>query len=477
MSDDRPEQVTGRESEQVLDPSNIEAERHALAERLQEALDGDDAGAVAELARRLSPGDLSEILRLFSVGDTVRVLRQLEPEPLAEVLVEIDNRSQTALFTLLDSDEIADILEEMPSDDATDLLGEMEEDQQREVLAAMEADERDDVEDLLRYPPETAGGLMRKEVLTCLETETCGDAVARLREWEVEELEQMHFVYVVDANHDHLVGRLPLFRLLLLSPEEPVREAMETDPLYVEVDLDQEDVAQLMAVHDLISLPVVNHRHKLVGLITIDDVLDVVEEEATEDISRLAGFSVQEFGESSSFRVARSRIPWLLGALAGEMGSIMILRNFEAGLQAMVALAFFIPAIMAMGGNTGMQTSSVVVRGLATGEVGFYKFGRHLARELGTAMITGGVLAVSLALISWLVVGDIHLAWVLALAMVAVIMVAALVGTGMPLLLHRVGVDPAVATGPFITTFNDVIGLLIYLALAIFLLGLNAGPA
>jgi magnesium transporter len=256
-----------------------------------------------------------------------------------------------------------------------------------------------------------------------------------------------------------------------------VREAMETDPLYVEVDLDQEDVAQLMAIHDLISLPVVSHRHKLVGLITIDDVLDVVEEEATEDISRLAGFSVQEFGESSSLRVARSRIPWLLGALAGEMGSIMILRNFGAGLQAMVALAFFIPAIMAMGGNTGMQTSSVVVRGLATGEVGFYKFGRHLARELGTALITGGVLAASLAIIAWLVVGDIQLAWVLALAMVAVIMVAALVGTGMPLLLHRIGVDPAVATGPFITTFNDVIGLLIYLALAIFLLGLNVGPA
>lgn len=477
MSDDRLDRLdpaAGREPEQVLDPSNLEAERHAIAQRLQESLEADDVDAVRDVARRLSPGDLSEILRLFSVDDTVRVLRQLEPEPLAEVLAEIDNRSQTALFTLLDSDAIADILEEMPSDDATDLLGEMEEEQQREVLAAMEAEERDDVAELLRYPPESAGGLMGKEFLTSLESETCGDAVARLREWGMEELERMHFVYVVDAHHGHLVGRLPLFRLLLLAPEAAVREVMEADPLYVEVDLDQEDVAQFMATHDLIALPVVNHRHKLVGVITIDDVLDVVEEEATEDISRMAGVSVHEFGESSSLRVARSRIPWLLGALAGEMGSILILRNFGAGLQAMVALAFFIPAIMAMGGNTGMQTSSVVVRGLATGEVGFYKFGRHIAREVGTALITGGVLALSIAMISWLVVGDLHLAWVLALAMLAVILVAALVGTGMPLLLHRMGVDPAVATGPFITTFNDVIGLLIYLTLAFLLLGLSA---
>jgi len=475
MTDERQEgQPAERDLERILDPSNLEAARHEVGQRFAQLLEAGDDESMHELALSLSPGDLSEILRPFSAEDTVRVLRLLPPEPLADVLGEIDNRSQSAFFTLLDNDEIADILEEMPSDDATDLIAEFEDEQQRQVLAAMEAEERDDVEELLRYGPETAGGIMGKEILTCLEDQTCGEAVARLREWDEDDLDQMHFVFVIDER-DHLVGRLPLFRLLLATPATPVREAMESDPLYVEVDLDQEEVAQFMMTHDLISLPVVDHRHRLVGRITVDDVLDVVEEETTEDISRMAGVSVAEFGEKSPFRVARSRIPWLLGALAGELGSILVLQNYAHSLQAVVALSFFIPVIMAMGGNTGIQTSSVVVRGLATGEVGFNRFGRHLARELGTALMTGAFLAICLAGISLVVVGDPHLAWVLSLAMIAVLLIAALVGTGMPLLLHRAGVDPAVATGPFITTFNDVIGLLIYLSLAVLLLGLGGG--
>jgi magnesium transporter len=262
-------------------------------------------------------------------------------------------------------------------------------------------------------------------------------------------------------------------RLLLTRPVALVKDVMESEPLYVDTGLDQEDVAAFFRIHDLITVPVVNHQGKLVGVITADDVLDVMEEEATEDISRLAGVSVEEFGEHSSFRVARSRLPWLLGALIGQLGAVVVLDHFEKSLEAKVALAFYIPMIMAMAGNIGIQTSSVVVRGLATGEVDFFHLGRHLLREFWTAVVTGIVVALAIGVVSFLVSQDQALSLVLSMTMLFVILFAALAGTGIPLLLHRGGIDPAVATGPFITTANDVVSMLIYLGLATILLSLG----
>jgi magnesium transporter len=293
-----------------------------------------------------------------------------------------------------------------------------------------------------------------------------------LRQTDEDDLEEIHFVFVVDEK-GRLTGRLPLVRLLLTRPVALVKDVMETEPLYVETGLDQEEVAAFFRIHDLISVPVVDHNRKLVGVITADDVLDVMEEEATEDISRLAGVSVEEFGEQSSFRVARSRLPWLLGALLGQLGAVVVMDYFEKSLAAKLALAFYIPMIMAMAGNIGIQTSSVVVRGLATGEVDFFHLGRHLLRELGTALITGFVVSVAIFLISFAVSQDLSLSIVLALTMLFVILFAALAGAGIPLLLHRAGIDPAVATGPFITTANDVVSMLIYLGLATVLLSLG----
>jgi len=471
---DQDQPFETREPDRILDPSNLEAERYQVAQRLNEAIASGDDATVGQLAGELSAGDLSEILRPFPVADTIHVLRQLQPAFLAEVLAEIDNRSTSAFLTLLDHAEIADILEEMPSDEATDVLGSLDTTQQELILAAMEAEERAEVTDLLQYGPETAGGIMGKEILTCRDDMTSGEAVAALRTHDEDELAEMHFVFVVDER-GHLVGRVPLFRLLLTPPSTPILQMMESNPLYVGVDLDQEEVAQFMMTHDLISLPVVDHRHRLIGRITADDVLDVLEEEATEDISRMAGVSVTEFGEQSTTRVARSRLPWLLGGLAGQFGAILVMQRFETSLTNLVALAFFIPAIMAMAGNVGIQTSSVVVRGLATGEVRYYHLGRHLLRELWISLLIGGVIGVCLFLIGYVVVGDVKLAYVLSLSMLLVIIMAASIGTGVPLLLHRFGVDPAVATGPFITTANDIFGLLIYLGLATLILSLGGG--
>jgi len=458
----------------VLDPSNLDAERHALELKFEQLLERNDTGSLRDLAMGLSPGDLSEVLRPMSVEDTARILRTLPPDPLAEVLSEIDNRSQTALFTLLDIDEIADIIDEMPSDEAADVIGELDTDQAAEVLAAMEETERSEVADLLQYAPETAGGLMGKEFATCTESQTAGEAVSGLRELEEDDLEETHFVFVLDGK-GRLVGRLPLIRLLISDPTNSVSEVMETEPLYVEVDLDQEEVAGFFQTHDLISLPVVDAHTVMVGLITADDVLDVMEEEATEDISLLAGVSKKEFGEQSSFRVARSRLPWLLGALLGQFGAVLVMSRFEQSIQSMVALTFYIPMIMATAGNIGIQTSSVVVRGLATGEVDFYHLGRHLLRELGTAVMTGTAVAAGIYLVSWMVSGDMNLSFVLSLSMLLVVLFAAMAGSGIPLVLHRFGVDPAVATGPFITTANDIVSMVIYLGLATLMLSLGSG--
>jgi len=460
--------------EMVLDPTNLDAERHALELKFGWLLAEDDSGPLRELAMGLSPGDLSEVLRPMNVEDTAKILRTLPADPLAEVLSEIDNRSQSALFTLLDIDEIADIIEEMPSDEAADVIGDLDTEQAAEVLAAMEETERSEVTDLLQYPPETAGGLMGKEFSTCTENQTAGEAVAVLRELDEDDLTETHFVYVLDSR-GYLVGRLPLVSLLITEPVTIVKEVMEADPLYVEVDLDQEEVAGFFRTHDLISLPVVDHRMRMVGRITADDVLDVMEEEATEDISRLAGVSTQEFGEQSSFRVARSRLPWLLGALLGQLGAVLVMSHYEKSLESMVALTFYIPMIMATAGNIGIQTSSVVVRGLATGEVDFYHLGRHLLRELGTAFMTGVAVAMFIYLISWVVSGDANLSLVLSLAMLLVVLFAAMAGSGIPLMLHRFGIDPAVATGPFITTANDFVSMVIYLGLATLMLSLGHG--
>lgn len=464
-----------RTDERVLDPSNLEAEHHALEKRFTALLGAGDDDAMRTLALELAPGDLSEVLRPLSVEDTARILRLLPADPLAEVLSEIDNRSLGALFTLLDIDEIADIIEEMPSDDATDVIGELDQEQAEEILAAMEEEERSEVAELLQYAPETAGGLMGKEFASCPDDQTCAEAVAGLRALDEDDLEETHFVFAVDAA-GRLTGRVPLTRLLLADPSARLGEVMETDPRYVTVDLDQEEVANFFKIHDLISLPVVDAQMRLVGRITADDVIEVMEDEATEDISRLAGVSVEEFGEQSSFRVARSRLPWLLGALLGQLGAVVVLDHFEKSLEAKVALAFYIPMIMAMAGNIGIQTSSVVVRGLATGEVDYYHLGRHLLREFGTALMTGLAVALAIAGVSLLVSGDADLSFVLGLTMLLVVLFAAMAGTGIPLALHRAGIDPAVATGPFITTANDVVSMLIYLGLATLLLSLGGAP-
>lgn len=468
------EENTGRTPEETvqddpfLDPADMGRQWHEHSVQFEEMLSVGRDEELALLAAELTPGDLSEIVRPLSVDDTARVIRLLPLDLASDVLAEIDKRSVDALMQLLTVDAIADLIEEMPSDEAADVVGEMEEDQAREVLAAMEPEEREEVTELLQYDPDTAGGLMAKEFIAVSSDASCLQAVEAVRAVDPEDREGLHFIYVVDAA-GRLEGRIPLVEMLMQPWPTPVSEVMEADPHHVEVDLDQEQVAQFVMIHDLVTLPVVNDRERLVGVIQADDVLDVMEEEATEDFAHFAG-TTEDLGETSPLKVARARMPWLLAALAGQVGCVFLMSSFEESLARVVALSFFIPAIMAMGGNTGIQTSSVVVRGLATGEVDVYHIGRYLLRELATSLMTGGLISACLYGVAAVVVGNQTLAAVLMLSMVTVIVFAALVGTAVPLLMHRIGVDPALATGPFITTSNDVMAIVIYLGMASMLL-------
>ncbi len=452
------------QDEPFLDPAKLSEQWHQYGVRFEALLhDGQDE-ELASAAAELAPGDLSEIVRPLSVDDTARFIQLLPLELAADVLVEIDRRSRDAFMQLMSDDVIADIMEEMSSDEAADIVGEMSEEDARGVLAAMEEEERQEVAELLQYEPDTAGGLMAKEFLVVPDDATCLQAVDAVRALDEDDRESLHFIYVTDCDQ-RLVGRLPLVIMLLQPWSSGVAEIMERDPHHVELDLDQEQVAQFVRTHDLITLPVVDSSDRMVGVIHADDVLDVLADEATEDIAQMAGTS-EELGETSPLKVARARIPWLMAALVGQVGCILLMNHFETTLKGAVALAFFIPAIMAMGGNTGIQTSSVVVRGLATGEVDVYHLGRYLWRELGTSLLTGGLIAGCLYVVARVIVGDEQLALVLTISMLTVIIFAAMVGTAVPLLMHRIGIDPALATGPFITTSNDVIAIIVYLGLA-----------
>ncbi len=463
---DREDTLPGEEpqDDHHLDPSNLEEQWHAYSERFERLLLEEDDVALAAVAAELSPGDLSEVVRPLSVDDTAHVIQLLPRDLASDVLAEIDKRSVTALMQLLTIEAIADLIEEMPSDEAADLVGELDTQQAHEILEAMEAEERAEVRELLQYPPDTAGGLMAKEFIAVDAAATCLQAVEAVRAMDEDDREELHFLYVIDEAGAPC-GRIPLVEMLLQPWSTPVTEVMEPDPLHVDVTLDQEQVVQYVMTHDLVTLPVVDEEGVLAGVITADDVLDVLEDEATEDISLFAGTS-EELGETSPLKVARARLPWLLGALLGQIGCVFLMLHFEADIEATVALTFFIPAIMAMGGNTGIQTSSVVVRGLATGEVNVYHIGRYLLKELAAALLNGTLVAAALYVVADLLVGDAALALVLTISMLSVIVFAAMVGTAIPLMLHRFGIDPAIATGPFITTSNDILAILIYLGMA-----------
>lgn len=442
--------------------------------QIKDYLMNKDTADLAKLIEYSHPADLAEILNHLGREEKAALLDLLKPEEAAQVLPEVDSSLKGELLESLEDTRLSRILEAMPSDNAADILGDLPEERERQILKLMKKEEAEDVHRLLRYDEDTAGGIMTPDFFALPGEMKVDEAIERLRRSDIEAIS---YIYVVNGE-GHLVGVLSLRKLITAPPLTPLREIMNTEVIRVTTDVDQEEVANLVRKYNLRALPVVDLTNTLVGRITVDDVLDVIEEEANEDIYKMAGTDEEELLDRSIFRVARVRLPWLITTLLGTIISAGIILTFKVKIEAgmLIALLVFVPAITAMGGNIGIQSSTIVVRGLATGRIDLGHLWKVLFREIRIGALMGLVCGFIVGSVAHLWQGEAIIGLIVAVAMFTAITVAATIGTLAPLALKRLNIDPAVAAGPFVTTSNDITGLLIYFSLATWLLSLVNSP-
>ncbi len=431
-----------------------------VSELIEELLDRDNKTYLKTALMDLHPADIAEALTRMDEEKRDVIFGLLDKERAAEVLVELDTSIRRNLLEKLDERRVVEIIGTMDSDDATDIIGELEEELAQRILDAMPWKEFREVKTLLKHDEETAGGIMALEIVAVDQDQPAEEALNVLRR-KAAEVEDVYNIYVVDRK-GAFKGLVTLKDLVLSNPESKLSEIMDREAIFVHPEMDREDVANLFHKYDLVAAPVVDREGRLIGRITVDDVMDVVEEEASEDMSLMAGITDEKISERSVLKLSSVRLPWLLVAFAGEMLSATVLHYFKASLNHIVASAFFIPLIMAMGGNTGMQSATVVIRGLATGDIKLRDTRQRLIREMSVAFLNGFVISILLVGVAFFWLHDPKFGLIVGVAMVAVLFNAAFMGTIIPFLLKRIGVDPAIATGPFITTSNDVLGLVVY---------------
>lgn len=433
---------------------------------IKNLLENDQLDFIRNIVADLHPADISDLIEHLDSDDRKKIFTILPHETASEVLAELEDPPTEVLLEEMDTHDIARMLDHMDSDDAADVLAELPADKATEVLEKVEEESSVDIQELLTYREDTAGGIMAKEYAAINANFTIQQGIDELRKIK-EKVGELYNVYVVD-DFGKLVGFISLKDLLLAEPDLQVKDVMNPEIISIESHTDQEEVAKVFQKYDLVSAPVINHRHKLIGRITIDDILDVINEETDEDIGRIAGTGEEEILEESVFRISRARLPWLILSFFAEILSAFILDSFSATIDQIIAAAFFVPLVMAMGGNTGTQTSIIVVRGLATGEIGMRDIRKRLWREIRVTLLIGLMLALLVLGIVTLWQNNIRFAGVLAGTLILVVINASLFGSMVPFLLKKINIDPALATGPFISAFNDVVGLLIYFAVLTF---------
>lgn len=440
----------------------------ALVESLARLTEAGQRESVLTQLAALAPADIAAVLSHLPFEQTQTLLDWMPLAVGSEALCKLGDNFRGRLLADLAPERIVPLVDGLDTDEAADLLADLPPDKAREVLAHLK--DAETVAGLLGYGEETAGGIMGTEYVAVSRAWTVAQATEELRR-HADRVAEALDVFVVDAR-DRLEGSVSLKCLLLSPPDAIIGDIMNPAVLSVHTDLDQEEVARIMDRLDLLSLPVVDSGRHLAGQITIDDVVDVIREEAEEDIQRMSGLSGDEEPTDSLWRMAGLRLPWLLGGLAGAGLAALVVGSFEAALRQAVILAGFIPIVMATAGNVGIQSSAVAVQGLASGDVWADDMARRLGKEIVVAMINGVAAAavVGLFVMGLSLFADIHnperLALTAGIALIAVILLAAAIGAAVPLILHRIGIDPALATGPFITTSNDILGVLIFFTLA-----------
>ncbi|MDX2359235.1 MAG: magnesium transporter [Crocinitomicaceae bacterium] len=437
-------------------------------EILQQAIEQQDVAWLQEHVMELHFADIATVIDELEPEESKYLFELLSEEVQGDLLMELDDESREGLVSSFSTKELAEQLEQMDSDDAADLMGELSEERKEEVISHISDDDTaEDIVDLLNYDTDTAGGLMQKEFMQARVDWPVNRCVVELRR-QAEDVEKIFTIYVVDAS-DKLIGFLSLKRLLFASPTTKIADLyQDKNVISVKTSDAHEDVAKVMEKYDLVSVPVVDLQQKLVGRITIDDVVDVIIDEADKDFQMASGISENVESNSSVWKMSRARMPWLLIGLLGGVFGAQVISSFEGGISMFPALAFFIPLITAMGGNVGVQSSAIVVQSLARGTDQFGSILKKIRKEALVALINGVVLSLIIYGIAYFFESS-TLGLIVSISLFTVIIFAAIFGTLIPLLLDKYKIDPALATGPFITTLNDVLGLFIYLTIGVLL--------
>ena len=415
--------------------------------------------------------DIAEILDELNLEEAIYVIKLLDSDTTSDILMEMDEDNREKVLKNLSAKEIAEEIEELDTDDAADIIAELSEARQQAVINQIEDEEhKAEITELLAYDENSAGGLMAKELVKVYETWTVGGCMRRIR-GQAKEVTRVHSIYVVNKE-EKLIGRLSLKDLIVAKSERKISEIVKVNVDYVNVDEKVEDVAKVMAKYDLEAIPVVDENKTLLGRITIDDIVDVLKEEAEKDYQMAAGITGDVEADDSILELTRARLPWLFLGLLGGIGAFLIMEGFEGLFTGKaVVLFFFTPLIAAMAGNVGVQSSAIIVQGLANDDVKG-SVNSRLIKEMLLAALNGFILALFLFLFVWAFKGEIITALAISVSLVAVIIIAGLIGTFVPLFLNKRGIDPAIATGPFITTSNDILGILLYFWIAKMILGI-----
>ena len=439
-------------------------------------------------------GSVQKLLRRKAYNHITNLLAKLRAADISSIMLEMSDREQRSVFSILmerdrqlaaetlktlgsewgldlliqrPSEEISEVLQEMESDAAASFISALPEEVAQEVLEKMDTRESSEVQELLGYEEETAGRIMTPNVFFLHEELTVGEAIQTIQ--TAQDLEMVFYLYVVDERN-HLVGVVSLRQLLMVAPTTPLRKVMTTDVISVVTDTDQEEVANQVALYDLLAIPVVDDANKLVGTITVDDVIDVIKEEATEDIFYLAGVEADDHIHTPAFTSVKKRLPWLMVNLATALLAATVVALYEPTIARFSFLAVFLPVVAGLGGNSGTQTLTVIVRGLALGDVSWESGKAILRKEITVGLNNGIIIGVIAGTVAYLWKGNYMLGLVLGAAMTINVVVAGIVGTLVPLILKRFNVDPAIASSIFVTTFTDAVGFLSFLGLATFLL-------
>lgn len=444
--------------------------------QLVELIESKNSDGLLEAIKDLHPADIAELVADMDTDDAVFFIKHLDPETSADVLVELDSDERKDLLELLSNEDIADVLEQMDTDDAVDVIQELDKEDQEEVIQHIDdVEQAGDIVDLMQYDEDTAGGYMSTEMIVVNENLSMPDCIKAMRE-QAEDMDEIYNIYVVDDDN-RLKGIFPLKTTITSPSASKIKHVMEPDPLAVKTDTPIEDVALDFEKYDLVAMPVVDSIGRLVGVITVDDVIDMVREQGERDYQLASGIASDVETDDSIITQVKARIPWLFIGLVGGIANAMILDGGDSALlQVLPGMALFIPLIGGTGGNVGTQSSAIVVQGLANGSLTLAHAGKHLMKEFGVAMLNALTISALLFAYAWCFPPDDDVtkaqitSMAVTISLFSVIIFASLFGSLVPIVLEKLKLDPAVATGPFVTVTNDIVGMIIYMSVSTWLI-------